>query len=127
MSTVNADRSLRLSRAKELTADIEGELEKRKSPTKVLDHMRKSALSDLRKELLGLVEVLGATHHRLIFIGRVSVGKTTAICHLVGLTAERDKKKPTKSDPERVVKVTEDLMATGSGFTTLCEVVVKPG
>lgn len=121
-----ADRPQRLERTKALIGEVEGELEKRKSPTKVLDQMRKSALSDLRKELSGLAEVLGTTRHRLIFIGRVSVGKTTAICHLVGLTAERDKKKPTKSNPDRTIRVTEDLMATGSGFTTLCEVVVKP-
>jgi hypothetical protein len=123
----SADRPLRLSRVSELSTEVESELEKRQSPTTVLDQMRKSALADLRKELAGLSEVLGTTHHRLIFIGRVSVGKTTAICHLVGLTAERDKKKPTKADPERVIRVTEDMMATGSGFTTLCEVVVKPG
>ena len=121
------DRPLRLARVSELSTEVECELEKRQSPTTVLDQMRKSALADLRKELAGLAEVLGTTHHRLIFIGRVSVGKTTAICHLVGLTAERDKKKPTKADPERVIRVTEDMMATGSGFTTLCEVVVKPG
>jgi len=28
----------------------------------------------------------------------VSVGKTTVICHLVGLTADRKKKKPTKNE-----------------------------
>lgn len=123
----SADRPARLARVSELSTEVESELEKRQSPATVLDQMRKSALADLRKELAGLAEVLGTTHHRLIFIGRVSVGKTTAICHLVGLTAERDKKKPTKADPERVIRVTEDMMATGSGFTTLCEVVVKPG
>ena len=25
-----------------------------------------------------------------------------------------------------MIRVTEDIMATGSGFTTLCEVVVRP-
>jgi hypothetical protein len=125
MST--ADRSGRLAHTRDLIGESEVELAKYKTSTKVLDLMRRSALADLRKELIGLSEVLGTTHHRLIFIGRVSVGKTTAICHLVGLTAERDKKKPTKNDPEKIVRVTENLMATGSGFTTLCEVVVKPG
>ena len=65
--------------------------------------------------------------YRLVFIGQVGVGKTTAICHLVGLTAERKKKRKTsKAGQEKMVPVTEDLMATGTGFTTLCEVVVVP-
>ena len=88
--------------------------------------MRKSALADLRAELAELSELLGTTRHRLVFIGQVFVGKTTAICHLVGLTADREKKKTNKAGIEKMVRVTEDLMATGSGFTTLCEVWSPP-
>ncbi len=120
------DRPVRLSLTRDLVLQAEAELAKYEHATKVLDLMRRSALADLQKELSSFSDILGTTHHQLTFIGRVSVGKTTAICHLVGLTVDRDKKKPTKNDPDKVVRVTEDLMATGSGFTTLCEVVVKP-
>jgi hypothetical protein len=124
---ITRERTDRLKQAKELIAEIDGELAKRKAPKTVLEQMRKSALADLNAELGELAELLGTTKHRLVFIGKLGVGKTTAICHLVGLTADREKRKTSKTGPDKTIKVTEDLMATGSGFTTLCEVVVTPG
>lgn len=47
--------------------------------------------------------------HALAFIGAVGVGKTTAICHLLGLVNEDG----------------EALLSTSSGRTTLCEVEIK--
>ena len=88
--------------------------------------MRKSALADLRSDLGELAELLVTTRHRLVFIGQVFAGRAQAICHLVGLTADREKKKTVKGGVEKPVQVTEDLMATGSGSTTLCEVAVTP-
>jgi hypothetical protein len=123
---ITCERTERLKHAKELVAEIDKELKNHEAAKTVLEQMRKSALTDLRSELEKLSRLLATTRHRLVFIGQVAVGKTTAICHLVGLTADRDKKKASKSGPDKVVKVTEDLMATGSGFTTLCEVVVTP-
>src|SRR5438477_9708030 len=124
MSTVGP--ATRLKRAKELTTEIDAVLANRQTPKTVLEQMRKSALAVLSAELGDLAELLGTTRHRLVFIGQVFVGKTTAICHLVGLTADREKKKSSKGGVEKTVEVTEDVMATGSGFTTLCEVVVTP-
>jgi hypothetical protein len=120
------ERGARLKRAKELAGEIDGELAQRQAPKRLLEQMRKSALADLRADLGDLTELLGTTRHHLVFIGQVFVGKTTAICHLVGLTADREKRKTVKGGVEKTVQVTEDLMATGSGFTTLCEVVVTP-
>jgi hypothetical protein len=123
----SSERTNRLDHATELIAEIDGELELRQNPQNVLEHMRKGAITDLRAELEKLSRILATPQHKLVFIGQVGVGKTTAICHLAGLTAEREKKKKvSKSGPEKAIRVTEDLMATGSGFTTLCEVVVKP-
>ncbi len=122
----DGERVARLKRAKELVSEIEGELAKRQAPKRVLEQMRKSALADLRSDLGELAELLVTTRHRLVFIGQVFAGKTTAICHLVGLTADREKKKTVKGGVEKPVQVTEDLMATGSGSTTLCEVAVTP-
>ncbi|MEH6458111.1 MAG: hypothetical protein V7749_17410 [Cocleimonas sp.] len=48
--------------------------------------------------------------HRVAFIGDVGVGKTTAICNVLGLL---DNKKP--------------ILSTGSGRTTLCEVEIISG
>lgn len=47
---------------------------------------------------------------RLAFIGNIGTGKTTAICHLLGLL-----------DGE------EPILSTGSGRTTLCEVEISTG
>ena len=119
-------RSERLNGAKILIIEIDSELENRKDPKTALEQMRKSAISGLRTELGKLSRILNTPLHRLVFIGQVAVGKTTVICHLVGLTADREKRKKSKSGADTAVQVTEDLMATGSGFTTLCEVAVTP-
>ena len=119
-------RSDHLNHAKNLIIEIDGELRERQDPKTALEQMRKSAIADLRAELEKLSRLLDTPRHRLVFIGQVAVGKTTVICHLVGLTAEREKRKKSKSGTETLLRVTEDLMATGSGFTTLCEVVVVP-
>lgn len=49
--------------------------------------------------------------HQVAFIGSVGVGKTTAICHLLGLIDEAG----------------VPLLSTSSGRTTLCEVAVTHG
>lgn len=48
--------------------------------------------------------------HRLAFIGNIGTGKTTAICHLLGLLDDG-----------------EPILSTGSGRTTLCEVELRHG
>lgn len=48
--------------------------------------------------------------HRLAFIGNIGTGKTTAICHLLGL-----------------LDGDEPVLSTGSGRTTLCEVEISEG
>jgi hypothetical protein len=53
------------------------------------------------------IEYLTNNSHKLAFIGNVGAGKTTAICHLIGL-----------------VEQGKPILSTGSGRTTLCEVEV---
>src|SRR5438046_1947359 len=113
------ERPERLNRAQTITAGIDCELTKREGAKTVLEQMRRSALADLKAELAELTELLGTTRHKLVFIGQVGVGKTTAICHLLGLTANREKKKTVRGK-EKMIPVVERLMATGSGYTTLC-------
>lgn len=117
----------RLTTANVLLDEITAQLTQQPAPKTALEQLRRGALDGLQTELGSLCQLLSVKKYRLVFIGQVAVGKTTAICHLVGLTAERQKKKKTsKAGPERPILVVEDLMATGSGFTTLCEVVVMP-
>ena len=119
-------RATRFALATHLLGEINAELVNRPGPKTALERLRKRALESLARELATLNPVLGAEKVRLVFIGQVGVGKTTAICHLVGLTAVREKRKKVRAGVEKLMTVTEDLMATGSGFTTLCEVVVTP-
>ncbi|QUX91467.1 hypothetical protein CYL31_08565 [Marinomonas sp. A3A] len=56
------------------------------------------------------VYYLSNSGQRLAFIGNIGTGKTTAICHLLGLL-----------DGE------EPILSTGSGRTTLCEVEISAG
>lgn len=119
----SSERITRAANAAQLLAEFNAELIARKAPKTILEHLKKSALEDLAKELKMLSRLLEASQCRLVFIGQVGVGKTTAICHLTGLTADREKRKKTKTG-EKTISVMEDLLATGAGFTTLCEVVV---
>src|SRR5260370_11838780 len=120
------ERSDHLSHAQTLITEIDDELDQRRNPRTALEQMRKSAIADLRAEVEKLSRLLDTPRPELVFIGQTYVGKTTAICHLIGLTADRQKRKKSRSGAETLVPVTEHLMPTGSGFTTLCEVVVIP-
>lgn len=54
---------------------------------------------------------LSSKEHQIAFIGSVGVGKTTAICSLLGLLDSRGKA----------------VLSTGAGRTTLCEVEIRSG
>ncbi|WP_391572735.1 hypothetical protein [Cohnella sp.] len=57
----------------------------------------------------------------LVFIGEKGKGKTTTICRLLGLVHNRKKKKANGKE----VEVIEDILQTGSGATTISQVVVR--
>lgn len=63
------------------------------------------------ENLAACQEYLTDTKHTVAFIGAVGVGKTTAICHLLGLYDADGK----------------PLLSTSSGRTTLCEVELRRG
>lgn len=56
------------------------------------------------------VRYFSNSHQKLAFIGSIGIGKTTVICHLLGL-----------------LKDGEPILSTGSGRTTLCEVEISTG
>ena len=67
---------------------------------------------------------------KVIFVGPVGAGKTTAICHMLGLTFEKEKditKTNTETGKKQVVgkkKETITVLSTASGRTTICEVKI---
>lgn len=54
------------------------------------------------------INYLESVHHKVVFIGSIGVGKTTAICHLLNL-----------------VTIDKPLLSTGAGRTTICEVIIS--
>lgn len=114
----------RLAKINELKISIDSEIEQRGEPQTIIDHMSNRALSDLQSRLINIKNILLIEKYDLVFIGQVGVGKTTAICHLFQLVMESKKKKRIRNR-DYEIEVIEELMATGAGFTTLCEVVVK--
>ncbi|MCK5356248.1 MAG: hypothetical protein KAJ63_14105 [Methyloprofundus sp.] len=67
----------------------------------------KKQLSNHLERFKDSVSYLMNQEHKLAFIGNIGAGKTTAICHLLGLIDEK-----------------EPILSTGSGRTTLCEVEI---
>lgn len=93
--------------------------------------LRSIYLLNIIKDRLQRIEsLLGIEKYNLVFIGQVGVGKTTAICHLLNLT--RTAKKSIKisskrsENKTRTIEYTKEILSTGSGKTTICEVVICP-
>jgi hypothetical protein len=81
------------------------------------------AIKNISLRLEKIEKILQVQRYNLVFIGQVGTGKTTAICHLFGLVQESKKIVGTKG--KSVIKY-QELLSTGSGKTTICEVVIRP-
>lgn len=84
-------------------------------------------LNNLKSKLARLETIernLAIDKYMLVFIGTIGEGKTTAICHLFNLVGEFSVSK-TIGGKTKAIKEIQELLATGSGRTTICEVVIK--
>jgi hypothetical protein len=115
----------RLTLAQQLSAELETEIGSRSAPKTLPERLQKRALTTLHDQIAAYASVLAAEKVRLVFIGQVGVGKTTAICRLLGLTGTRTRSRKSRAGRTSEVEVVGDLLATGSGFTTLCEVEIR--
>jgi transcriptional regulator with XRE-family HTH domain len=70
-----------------------------------------------RDQILAKCQFLARIDHSFAFIGAVHVGKSTAICFLTDLLVEG-----TNLGLER-----RTVLETGKGYTTVCEVNIRPG
>jgi hypothetical protein len=82
-----------------------------------------NSLKSILARLERIKSLLEIQDYNLVFIGKIGVGKTTAICHLFNLF--REEEKPI-GKTGRTVNKTSELLSTGSGRTTICEVVIQP-
>lgn len=97
----------------------------KKHPT-ILEHASLKALETILNRLNRIEQLLHIEKYDLVFIGQIATGKTTAICHLLDLVYEDTVTKKGKGQKARRIQVIRELLTTGSGRTTICEVVIQP-
>jgi len=115
-----------MSSIENLKSKIKRALEEIPESSNVFGHINKETLKSRLKRLEKIEKILEKEKYSITFIGTIGSGKTTAISHLFNLTHTIDKKTITKRGKERRIEVIEPLLATGSGRTTICEVIIKP-
>lgn len=89
----------------------------------VFSHLKKKSLEAKKDRLDEIQELLSIDKYRVVFVGTVGAGKTTAICHLFNLIDEVKAVKEVRGKKKSYTK-TEALLSTGSGRTTISEVVI---
>lgn len=111
----------------EILQKIDNALEQ-ENLSKGLQIIRDNALEIKKKQVKELMEIMEISKYKLVFIGAIGSGKTTAISHLFDLTdkikvsktvGKGKKKKSVKKD------TIKELMTVGAGGTTIAEVVVS--
>lgn len=84
-------------------------------------------INNLNSKLERLEEIeriLSIDKYKIVFIGTIGKGKTTAICHLFNLISDFKVSKTINGRTKNVIE-TKELLSTGSGKTTICEVIIK--
>lgn len=90
----------------------------------IFEHIRKKSLLSKLNRLDEISNILDIDKYKVVFIGKIGAGKTTAICNLFNLVHDIEKNVETKKG-KRIIKVTEPLLSTASGRTTISEVIIK--
>lgn len=75
-------------------------------------------LDVFRSGLENAAELVAGTEHNIAFIGDIGVGKTTALCHAIGLNVSEGMPGAAAASP---------VLETGAGGTTICEVQIASG
>lgn len=91
----------------------------------VFEHIRKNSLLSKIQRLNKIESTLEIDKYKIVFVGTIGAGKTTAICHLFNLVDDISKN-VTINKQSKQISVTTPLFSTGSGRTTISEVIIKP-
>jgi hypothetical protein len=112
----------------DLQAQIAAEIANREHRDSLSDLVSIRAMENISTRLAKIDKILKIQRYNLVFIGQVGTGKTTAICHLFGLTREVEKNKASgaNSPKKKTITQVKELLSTGAGKTTICEVVIRP-
>lgn len=92
----------------------------------VFEHLKKRSLESKKERLKKINEILNIPKYKIVFIGTIGQGKTTAISHLFNLTGKFERQEEINKKSVKITK-TEPLFSTASGRTTICEVIIKAG
>ncbi|MEH1936172.1 MAG: hypothetical protein V7L14_21225 [Nostoc sp.] len=86
-----------------------------------------TCINNLKSKLERLDEIekiLSIEKYKIAFIGTIGQGKTTAICHIFNLISDFNVSKTIANKSRNVIE-TKELLSTGGGKTTICEVIIK--
>ncbi|WP_335074628.1 hypothetical protein [Nostoc sp.] len=97
----------------------------RNSDINVRNHIYINNLKSKLKRLDEIEKILSIDKYKIAFIGTIGQGKTTAICHLFNLTSDFTVSNNSGRKNENETG-TKELLSTGAGRTTICEVIIKP-
>jgi hypothetical protein len=108
-------------RIQEIQSKIAQEVARRSLNKDLSSILSVKALQNIADRLEKIREILNIQRYNLVFIGQVGAGKTTAICHLFNLVRAVEDWK----NPEKPAVKFKELLSTGAGKTTICEVVIR--
>jgi len=97
----------------------------RNSDINVRNHIYINNLKSKLERLDEIEKILSIDKYKIAFIGTIGQGKTTAICHIFNLISDFAVSNNSGSKNENVTG-TKELLSTGAGRTTICEVIIKP-
>lgn len=96
------------------------------SQLNIIKHICINNLKSKLDRLEEIEKILNIDKYQIVFIGTIGQGKTTAICHLFNLISNFSVSRNIGGRVRNVIE-TRELLSTGSGRTTICEVVLKAG
>lgn len=94
------------------------------SEINVIKHICINNLKSKLERLEEIDKILSIDKYKIVFIGTIGQGKTTAICHLFNLISDFKVSKTINGKTKDVTE-TRELLSTGGGKTTICEVIIK--
>jgi len=94
------------------------------SEINIPNHICINNLKSKLERLDEIEKILSIEKYKIAFIGTIGQGKTTAICHLFNLISDFNVSKTIANKSRNVIE-TKELLSTGGGKTTICEVIIK--
>ncbi|MDZ8055821.1 MAG: hypothetical protein RMX68_009140 [Aulosira sp. ZfuVER01] len=94
------------------------------SEINIRKHICINNLTSKLERLNEIEKILSIDKYKIVFIGTIGEGKTTAICHLFNLISDFRVTKTLGGKSRNLIE-TRELLSTGAGKTTICEVIIK--